>query len=246
MPRDTVLLTIPSRVRSLSGERVFFLTIAASMFLAVLIGFAPSYYMAPLNPSPSMAQASLMVHLHGAVFSVWVLLFMVQVALVGANRRDLHRALGTGGLVMVPLMIVIGTLTALQQVGRRTGPPMDPLSWLAIPLGAVVGFGVLFIVALALRRSPGAHKRLMVLGMAAMISAAFGRMTFLPTMFAILVLPNLYMVALLVWDVVTARRPHPATLLGGTLTLLATVGPIFIWRTPAWKGFAAWAASLIA
>ena len=246
MPRDTALLTIPSQARGLSGERVFFLSIAVSMFLAVLIGFAPSYYMAPLNHSPSMARASLMVHLHGAVFSVWVLLFMIQVGLVSANRRDLHMALGTGGVVMVPLMIVIGVLTALQQVGRRTGPPMDPLSWLAIPLGAVVGFGVLFLAALALRRSPSAHKRLMVLGMAAMISAAFGRMTFLPTMFAILVLPNLYMVALLVWDVATTRRPHPATLLGGALTLAATVGPIFIWRSPAWKSFATWAVSLIA
>lgn len=245
MPRDIALLTIPSRARSLNGERLFFLLTAASMLLAVLVGFAPRYYLAPINGSHTMAQASLMVHLHGAVFSVWVLLFMVQVGLVSAGRRDLHMVLGTGGMVMVPLMIVIGALTALQQVGRRTGPPMDPLSWLAIPVGALIGFGVLFVAALALRRSPGAHKRLMVLGMAAMISAAFGRMTFLPTMFAILVLPNLYMVALLVWDVATTRRPHLATLLGGTLTLLATVGPIFIWRTPAWKGFATWAASLI-
>lgn len=247
MPRDTALLTIPSRARSLSGERLFFVLIAASMFLSVLVGFAPRYYLAPINGSPAMAQASLMIHFHGALFSVWVLLFMVQVGLVAADRRDLHMALGTGGLFLVPLMIVIGTLTALQQVARRSGPPMlDPLSWLAVPLLSVVGFGVLFVVALALRRTPGAHKRLMVLGMAAMISAAFGRMTFLPIMFAILVLPNLYMVALLIWDVTTTRRPHPASLLGGALTLFATVGPIFIWRTPIWKTIATWSVSLIA
>lgn len=244
MPIDTPVRLASPRARGLGGERLFFLLIAASMFLSVLIGFAPRYYLAPINGSPAMAQASLMVHFHGALFSVWVLLFMVQVGLIAADRRDLHMALGTGGLVLVPLMIVIGALTALQQVARRTGTPLDPLSWLAIPLLSVVGFGVLFSAALALRRYSGAHKRLMVLGMATMISAAFGRMTFLPTMLAILVLPNLYVVALLVWDAVSQRRAHPVTLLGGVLVLATTVGPIFVWRTPAWKAFAAWAVAL--
>jgi hypothetical protein len=246
MPIDTAILPAPSRARGLAGERLFFTLLAASMFLSVLIGFAPTYYVGPLvGPAPVMARASLLVHLHGSIFSVWVLLFMVQVGLVAANRRDLHMALGTGGIVLVPLMVVVGALTALHQVGRRSGPPLDPLSWLAVPLLSVVGFGVLFLAALALRRTPGAHKRLMVLGMAAMISAAFGRMPFIPTMLGILVLPNLYTVALLIWDVATTRRPHAASLLGGLLVLATTVGPIFIWRTPAWKAFAAWAVALV-
>lgn len=245
MPFDTAIRTVPSRAGGLTGERRFFVLLAASLFLAVLIGFAPSYYLTPVTgPSPAMARASLLVHLHGSVFSVWVLLFMVQVGLVAADRRDLHVAVGTGGMALVPLMIGIGALTALHQVGRRTGPPMDPYSWMAIPLLSVVGFGVLFLVALALRRSPGAHKRLMVLGMAAMISAAFGRISVIPIMVGVLVLPNLYAVALLIWDGVTLRRPQPATVLGGLLVLATTVGPIFIWRTPAWKAFATWAVAL--
>lgn len=243
MSADSATLSTRSRPHRLSGERIFFTTLAAVTLASVVVGFSPTYYLQPLvPPPPRLTPASPLVHLHAGLFSAWIVLFMVQVSLVAAGRRDLHRALGGVGLALVPAMILVGTWTAFQQVVRRSGPPgLDPLSWLAMPLASVVGFGVLFSAALWLRRAPGAHKRLMVLGMAAMMSAAFGRMLFIPPMLALLVLPNLYVVALGVWDVLAQRRLHPATLWGGLLVLGTTVGPIFFWSTPAWRAVAAWA-----
>lgn len=226
--------------RPLSGERRFFLLLSGSMVLAVLTGFAPSYYLRSVLPPPATLQpATPLVHLHGIVFSAWIALFMAQVAFVAAGRRDLHRATGTTGLLIVLTMIPLGIATALAQVARRSGPPMlDPHMWLAMPLASVLGFAVLFLMALALRHRPAAHKRLMVLGMAAMLSAAFGRIVFIPPFLGLLVIPNLYALALAAWDVATLRRIHPATLWGGLFVLLTTVGPIFVWRSSAWLAFA--------
>lgn len=227
----------------LSRERLFFLCIAGSMFAAVLIGFAPSYYLRPMTPAAALPHPlTPLVHLHGVAFSAWILLFMAQVTLVARGRRDLHRRLGVFGFGLVLVMIPLGITTALAQAVRKSGPPMlDPHSWLAMPLASVLGFGVLFLLALRLRSRPDAHKRLMVLGMAAMLSAAFGRIAAIPPFLALLVLPNLYIVALVAWDVITTRRVHPASLWGGLFVLATTVGPIFIWRSPAWLAFAHWA-----
>jgi hypothetical protein len=218
------------------------------MLAAVIIGFGPVYYFLPVQAAPAgHVAASPLVHLHGAIFSAWMLLFVVQSGFVAAGRRDLHIWLGSIGVAMVVAMIGVGTLAALYQVGRGSGPPdVPPLSWLALPIFGVAGFGTLFLLALKYRRQPAVHKRLMVLGMVCMLGAAFGRMLFLPTLVGLWVMPNAYSVALAIWDWKTLRRIHPATLWGGAVGLTATVAPAFVWSTPAWLAFAGWAAGLVA
>ena len=224
--------------RTLHPERAFFLLLAGSMFVAVMAGFGPVYYLRPAHPA-TLYPPTPLVHLHGAVFGAWIMLFMAQVSFVAAGRRDVHRKLGLAGIVLVALMIPLGIATALGQAVRKSGPPiLDPLSWLAMPLASVLGFGVLFSLALLLRRRPAAHKRLMILGMATMLSAAFGRIALIPPFLGLLVLPNLYLVALIGWDFASLRRVHPATFWGGALVLLTTIGPVFIWRSAAWLAFA--------
>lgn len=232
--------TIATSRRRLNGEHSVFLLLAGSMFVAVLTGFAPSYYLRPvLTPSATLHPATPLVHLHGLVFSAWIALFMVQVSFVAAGRQNLHCATGAAGLLLVLAMIPLGIATALAQVARRSGPAMlDPHVWLAMPLASVLGFGILFLLALAFRQRLAAHKRLMMLGMATMLSAAFGRIVFIPPFLGLLVIPNLYALALAVWDVASLRRIHPATLWGGLFVLATTVGPIFVWRSATWLSFA--------
>lgn len=245
MPIDIAIPSGKASMTKLSGEQVFFTALAATLFLAVLIGFGRTYYLrAFIEPPAFMKPATPLVHLHGLLFSAWVVLFMVQTSFVAAGRRDLHMKLGLVGLPLVLSMIVVGTLAALHQV-KRLAIPLDPLSWMAVPILAVVGFGILFLSALALRRTPGAHKRLMVLGMAAMIGAAFARMPGMPFLLGAFFLPNIYAVALIAWDLVTTRRPHLSSVLGGLLVLFVTVGPMFLWKTPAWLAIARWLASLV-
>lgn len=245
MPIDIAIPSGKASTRKLSGEQVFFTALAATMFLAVLIGFGRTYYLRAFMPPPEFIKpATPLVHLHGLLFTAWIVLFMTQTSLVTAGRRDLHMKLGLVGLPVVCAMIGVGTLSALHQV-KRFSFPMDPLSWMAVPILAVVGFGTLFLTALALRRTPGAHKRLMLLGMAAMIGAAFARIPGMPMLLGAFFLPNIYAVALIIWDLIQTRRPYLSSVLGGLLVLFVTVGPMFIWRSPAWLAIAKWLASFV-
>jgi len=247
MPIDIPRPSGKASMRKPSNEQVFFTALAATLFLAVLIGFGRTYYLRALLPPPQpiVLPPTALVHVHAILFSGWILLFMVQTCLVAAGRRDLHMKLGLAGLPMVLSMLVVGTLTGLNLAKRLAGLPMDPFMMMALPLMAMAGCGVLFLAALALRRRPAAHKRLMILGMAAMIGAAFARMPWIPFMVGSFFLPNIYTLALIAWDVATRRRPHLSTLLGGLVVLAATVGILFVWQTPAWLAFARWAASFV-
>lgn len=232
-----------------SSERIFYTGAAAAMLLAVFIGFAPSYYLASVpgiaRPTPNAMTP--LVHLHGLAFSAWILMFMVQTSLIATGRVDLHRSLGAVGFVLAPLVIVLGTLAALYGVHRASGPPIvPPLSWLAVPLLSVPAFGGLFVAALHNRRNAQRHKRLMYLGIVAMLGAAFGRMPWFPGLFGLIGMPSLFIVALLAWDMRSRGRPHPATVWGGAVALAGIVLPIFVWQTPAWLAFARWASSLVA
>jgi hypothetical protein len=247
MPIDIAIPSGRASTRKLSGEQVFFTALAASLLLAVLIGFGRTYYFrALLPPQATVLPPSPLVHAHAMLFSAWILLFVVQTSFVAAGRRDLHMRLGLIGLPMVLSMLVVGTLTGLNLSKRLAGLPIDPYMMMALPLIAMVGCAILFLTALALRRTPGAHKRLMVLGMAAMIGAAFARMPFIPFLIGAFFLPNIYTVALIAWDLVTDRRPHRSTLLGGVVVLSATVGILFVWQNPVWLAFARWASGLVA
>ena len=72
-------------------DRWFFTGMATVVVAIVVAGFTPTYYLKPLFATPALP---LSIHIHGALFTAWVLLFVGQTSLVAANRTDLHRRLG--------------------------------------------------------------------------------------------------------------------------------------------------------
>jgi hypothetical protein len=57
----------------------------------VFVGFSRTYYLAGIFKAPL---PNLLVHIHGAVFTTWILLLVTQTSLVAADRVDIHRRLG--------------------------------------------------------------------------------------------------------------------------------------------------------
>src|ERR1700719_4551859 len=90
-------------------DHVFFSGMAVLLLGSVFVGFAPSYYLAGMFHAPL---PSLIVHLHGAAFSCWILLLVTQTSLVSAGRVDIHRRLGIAGFLLACLMVVLGVLAA--------------------------------------------------------------------------------------------------------------------------------------
>lgn len=84
-------------------ERWFYLSMTVVFVLTVFAGFAPTYYLRPaFNSTPLPA----LLHLHGLIFTSWLVLFAIQTTLVAAHRTDIHRRLGVAGAVNAALMII--------------------------------------------------------------------------------------------------------------------------------------------
>ncbi|MBC7986723.1 MAG: hypothetical protein H7X93_08650 [Sphingomonadaceae bacterium] len=236
---------VGSRPR-LTGERRFYLAIATLILALVVIGFGPTYYYIPVTGGPSRVPFTPLIHLHGLIFSLWVLLFMAQVGLISARRTAIHRRMGAVGLALATAMIVLGTLTALHGAVRASGPPVvPPLSWLAVPLLGVPAFGGLILAALHFRRDPQTHKRLMVFAMLGMLAAATGRLPYGPPVAGMLA-PLLLIPVVAWWDWKSRGRLHRATLWGSAVLAVSLIGPLLIWETGPWLAFAGWAAGLAA
>src|SRR5215207_2607722 len=87
-------------------ERRFFLAIAILFPLAVLIGFAPTYYLKPLFNSPPIPR--MIVHLHGLLMAIWVALFIAQVYLIRSIRIKVHQRLGYLSIALAAGIIISG------------------------------------------------------------------------------------------------------------------------------------------
>ena len=100
-------------------RRWFFAGMGFVVLATVFAGFAPTYYLKPLFATPALP---LSVHIHGALFSAWVLLFAAQTSLVAANRTDLHKRIGIGGAVLAVAMVVAVSWSRSHRREPRTRP----------------------------------------------------------------------------------------------------------------------------
>ena len=222
-------------------DRVFYSGMAIAMALAVFVGFARTYYLSSYfgtNATLTGGPFSTVVHLHAALFTAWVLLFLAQTSLVATHRVAVHRRLGVGVAVLAALMVVAGTVIALATARRGGGPPgLDPLAFLVVPLGDMALFSVLVTAALWLRRNKEAHKRLMLLAYLAILVAAVARLPGVLALgplgfFGLTFVPAL--VVAMLYDRVTRGRVHPAYLWGGALLILSVPLRLLLSTTSAW------------
>jgi uncharacterized membrane protein YozB (DUF420 family) len=172
------LVLAGATARERSRDRRFFTGMAIAAALTVFVGFAPSYYLsAALRGRP----LSTLVHVHGAVSTAWILLFLTQTSLIAAGRTDLHRRLGVAGALLATLLLVVGYLTAIEGARRGATPPggPPPLAFLAVPIGTLITFAILVGTGLRQRRKSETHKRLMLLATISILTPALAGMRFI-------------------------------------------------------------------
>ena len=204
-------------------------------------GFAPSYYLRFYFTNTPLAG---LLHLHGVIFTAWVLLFLVQSTLIAGGRTGLHRRLGVAGAVLAALLVAVGTTTAIAGAANGAGPPgVPPLAFLAVPFFDMVVFTGLVTTGLWYRRRANIHKRLLTLGTIALLGAPIARLPFGAPVVGILgvfALADLFIVACIVYDLTSLRRVHPATIWGGLAIVLSQPLRLAISGSALWLGFAAW------
>ncbi len=122
----------------------------------------------------------LLLWMHGAAFSTWIVFFIAQSALVRVRKVSVHRTLGWFGAGLATLMVTLGLtvmvvmtrfdMTVLHQSG------VD--AFLSIPICDMLIFGACIALAIYWRRKPEYHRRLVFIASCELMDAAIGRFDF--------------------------------------------------------------------
>lgn len=231
-----------------SGRRYdhyFFSTAAWLMLIAALVGFGPSYYFAGMFNAPL---PSLIIHIHGAVFSCWMLMLVVQNSLASAGRVDLHKKLGIAGFLLACLMVPVGWIAATDRLARASAPPkFDPYFFYIIPMTDMVIFATQIFFAYRVRRDSSAHKRIIYIATVGILIAAIARF---PWSWVHRNAPHAaiasyaFLVVLAAYDLWSTRRVHRATLWASGFLIFIQQIRLPIGKTAAWHSFAMWVQSI--
>ena len=227
-------------------DRNFFLLMVALIWLGILMGFGPEIVgRLQMHKPPFPA----VVYFHAVVFVGWLCLLTAQVLLIRFRRAEFHRELGVAGAALYGAMIVLGVTTSVVVDHHLFGKAPGVASFLSIQLADMISFAVLGGAAIALRRSPGAHKRLMILATICVANAGFTRWWGhgLEKLigdgywgnWAQLYLSDFLLIALLgVYDLVSRRRLYGAYVVGAVWGLGIEFVAIWLYVSPWWKPMA--------
>jgi hypothetical protein len=227
-----------------ASDRNFFLALVALTWVGIIGGFGLDV-IDHIRHSTRAYPA--IVHVHALLFTGWLVLLTVQLMLVRNHRLDLHRRLGLTMTWLIPVMVVIALATAWtvqRQVAALPGP-QDP-QFISINLTDMLGFATLAGAAIALRRDPSAHKRLMLLSLFYLSTAGFARLWLLTIgpagtnhfggfFVAYNLGGDIAIVLLGVYDVATRGRLHPAYVLGAGWVLANELAAAWLFFSPGWK-----------
>jgi hypothetical protein len=227
------------------GDRnaFFYLAMAWLAAAAALAGFSTTYFI-PMAGGAFAGPA--VAHVHGLLFFTWLALLIVQISLVRRRNLRLHRRLGLVALPLAAAMVVSGTMMGLHAVGRDLAAGAGEVAYAQLigVLTAMLIFLAFVAIALAMRRRPDWHKRMMLLATIAILWPAWFRFRhFLPwvprpdILLAVVVADSLVLVAI-ARDALSFRRVHPAWLIFGLGLIAEHVAEALLYDTPAWRAAA--------
>jgi hypothetical protein len=220
-------------------DRRFYLIMAIASTLLVFLAFARSFYLRAYFQTPQLTP---LVELHGAVFSIWIVFFVVQTALIASDRPNTHRLLGYAGGLLASGMIVLGTVVAFgaERRGFHQGGA-DPETNFLFSLGDMVTFAIFIAAGFLWRRRREVHQRCMLLAVVAgLLDAAPPRLPLVgghPARMAVIGLAFLF--AGPIYDLISRRRVH-MTYIVGCIFALVTGPPLrlALAATPGWHHIA--------
>lgn len=211
----------------------FFVSMASLFIVFALVGFGQDY-------KAIYAQHITLywfANIHGALLTVWLLVFLTQSILAAKGNFKFHRQLGQFSVVLgVLVWASMGVVIFHAHIGYpfHTNISWDEVLFLFLTMNL---FGLFFTWGVIVRKNAAAHKRLLFLATLVLIAAGFNRMLLYagvdPTLHLSLLpriarpslsgAPNwsafslyndLLLIPLFIYDFVTLRHIHKITLIG--------------------------------
>lgn len=222
--------------------RFFFVVMACAMIITVFAGFAPTFYLR--GSFTQTRPMSMLLHVHGIVFSAWVSVFLVQTLLIARGSRRMHQRLGWIGAGIGAGMVILVTAAVIEQLRRVNGFPPPPLA-VALSAFDIIVFGLLVGMALYLRKRSDWHKRLMLSATIILLGApmfrfiihfiGIGDMTKVSIVSTLLV--DAFFLPCFAYDLLTRHKVHPAYLVALALIVLDQVAQATVVSWTPWINF---------
>lgn len=212
----------------------------AMLWAGMIAGFAldaPRYF--------HQVPLPLLLHIHGAIFALWMVLLTFQVLFVLKGRLKWHRWLGWTALGWAGLMALFGPWASLVHFVLKLQRGNLDCRFLAVNLADMIAFLGLLAWGVAARRRPAVHRRMMILATVALADPGFSRITdhvfqeptttlpwFLDTFCG-----NILIIGVLLgWDAWRGRLLRPVVLASaGMLALFMLASALQFW--PPWRPF---------
>ncbi|HUO89718.1 MAG TPA: hypothetical protein VMU08_11120 [Rhizomicrobium sp.] len=227
-------------------DRNFFLLMIVLIWIGIANGFG---FEIVRHIQKHEAAYPLIVHVHAVAFVGWLVVLTTQILLIRTHRIAVHMALGKAAMGLAAIMVVLGPATAIYMQRVHVGTPASDPAFLAIQLSDILAFAVLIAAAFAWRRTPSAHKRLILIATLYITDAGFARWlgdgihglfgdgywSFVASAY----LGNdVLLLGMGVYDLATRRRLHPAWLAGAGWTFAVQLSAGYLYLAPWWKPIA--------
>jgi len=228
------------RMPNQARDNRFFLSMSIACAVGVFVGFSRTYYLRTYFATPAL---SLLLQIHGAVFTTWIIYFIAQTALIADRRISVHRRLGYAGAALASAMIILGIDVAYSACKYGFFRPIpfahNAEGTLFFTLVDVLLFASFVGAGFYFRHSRQLHQRLMLMAtVVPLMPSALGR---LPPHALSTALIFLFVLAGPVYDLITIRRIHRAYL-WSLLLFFFSLPPIrmIVGNSAAWYRAAHW------
>ena len=238
---STSQVAAPPRSRAFTApsgflDRYFYFAMSLVSAAVVVAGFGETVGEKLFHPA--IAPPSIL-WVHGAVFSSWIVFFILQSALVRTRNIKWHRLLGWVGAGLAASMVALGIATAIQMVRFETYRlhQQGRFAFLAIPFFDIGVFTVCIALAIYWRKKPELHRRLIFFATCGLLVAAFARMdhAFLRVHSMMYLGPDLLLALGVGRDLLVNRRVHEVYRIGLPAYLVAQLFIVYLWRVgPEW------------
>jgi len=218
--------------RNSSLDRYFYFTMSLLMAAIVVWGFSHTVDQNLLHPA---IPRPLILWFHAAAFSLWVVFFISQSALVRTRNVKWHRFFGWFGAGLGTIMVPLGITTAVVMARFETYQLHETRRalFLSVPFYDVAAFAVLFGLAVLWRRKPEFHRRLIFIATCCLLAAAFGRMSYFGLYFYVGV--DALILLGVARDLLVNRRIHKAYLVALPVMIVCQSFVVYTFLSgPAW------------
>jgi FtsH-binding integral membrane protein len=214
-------------------DRYFYFAMSMIFAAIVVWGFSQTvnqnlFHAAPPRP--------LLLWIHGAAFSGWIVFFIFQSGLVRTRNVKWHRFFGWFGAALGVLMVVLGyTISVI--MGRFDAVVLhepDP-TFLSVPFYDMTVFGVLLALAITWRKKPELHRRFLFLATCSLMDAPFGRFDFILNNALFFICVDLVILLGVGRDLLVDRGIHKVFRYALPALIVGQCFSIYLWRgAPSW------------